>query len=76
MIMLATYEVGFSDVASKVTGVFTIYSFSRVTSNSGDIYSNESGQPVQWAMAFFALTIATNLLSSGKHISVSALQRP
>jgi hypothetical protein len=27
-------------------------------------------------MAFFALTIATNLLSSGKHISVSALQRP
>lgn len=48
-----------------VTGVFTIYSFSRVTSNSGDIYSNESGQPVQWAMAFFTLTIATNLLSSG-----------
>lgn len=40
-------------------------SFLQVTSNSGDIYANEHGQPAQWVTAFFPLTIATNLLSSG-----------
>ncbi|KAG1725537.1 hypothetical protein EDB19DRAFT_1915054 [Suillus lakei] len=48
-----------------VIGGSATYSFSQVTGNSGDIYANELGQPVQWVTAFFALTIATNLLSSG-----------
>ncbi|KIK48574.1 hypothetical protein CY34DRAFT_798080 [Suillus luteus UH-Slu-Lm8-n1] len=48
-----------------VTGFYATYSFLQVTSNSRDIYVNEYGQPAQWVTAFFSLTIATNLLSSG-----------
>lgn len=48
-----------------VAGVFLTYSYSHDTSNTGNIATNESGQPLEWAAAFFALTIVTNLLSSG-----------
>ncbi|KAG2111460.1 hypothetical protein DEU56DRAFT_985335 [Suillus clintonianus] len=48
-----------------VTGVFVIYTFLQVTNNSTDLFANELGQPGQWVAAFFASTIATNLLSSG-----------
>ncbi|KAG2088951.1 uncharacterized protein F5147DRAFT_726486 [Suillus discolor] len=46
-----------------VTGVFETYSFSQVTTDSEQIY-NERGQPAYWLTAFFASSIATNLLSS------------
>ncbi|KAG2337277.1 hypothetical protein BDR05DRAFT_970416 [Suillus weaverae] len=48
-----------------VAGVGTTYSFAQIPNNSGSAYVNEQGQPVQWVTAFFASTIATNLLSSG-----------
>lgn len=48
-----------------VTGICAIYSFFQVTSNSGNPYANEIGQPEQLITAYFALTMATNLLSSG-----------
>lgn len=60
----------------EVTGFYATYSFLQVTSNSGDIYVNEYGQPAQWVTAFFSLTIATNLLSSGKYVFVGAVPRP
>lgn len=45
------------------TGVFATYSFSQVTIDSEQFY-NERGQPAYWVTAFFASSIATNLLSS------------
>ncbi|KAG2751868.1 hypothetical protein P692DRAFT_20799754 [Suillus brevipes Sb2] len=45
-----------------VTGVYSIYSFSRTTSISGNVFSHATRQ---WISAFYALTLATNLLSSG-----------
>ncbi|KAG2335436.1 hypothetical protein BDR05DRAFT_970821 [Suillus weaverae] len=45
-----------------VTGVYSIYSFSHTTSISGDVFSHATRQ---WISAFYALTLATNLLSSG-----------
>ncbi|KAG2051777.1 hypothetical protein BDR06DRAFT_973506 [Suillus hirtellus] len=58
-----------------VTGVFATYSFSQVTTDSEQFY-NEHGQPAYWVTAFFASSIATNLLSSGKHVFVGAVPRP
>ncbi|KAG2365240.1 hypothetical protein BDR07DRAFT_1399560 [Suillus spraguei] len=48
-----------------VAGVGMIYRFLNITSNSGDIATNLSGQSMHWASAFTALTLATNLSSSG-----------
>ncbi|KAG1778903.1 hypothetical protein EV702DRAFT_1217905 [Suillus placidus] len=45
-----------------VTGVIGLYCASQSGSNSGDIYAQVLAK---WVTAFFALTIATNLLSSG-----------
>ncbi|KAG2107875.1 hypothetical protein BD769DRAFT_1366085 [Suillus cothurnatus] len=45
-----------------VTGGYSIYSFSHTTSISRKVFSHETRQ---WISAFSALTIATNLLSSG-----------
>ncbi|KAG1861741.1 hypothetical protein DFJ58DRAFT_776857 [Suillus subalutaceus] len=50
-----------------VTGSGVIYSYSQVTNGSGDFFANVFGQPTQWVTAFFASTMATNLLSSGEH---------
>lgn len=58
-----------------MTGVFATYSFSQVTTDSEQFY-NERGQPAYWVTAFFASSIATNLLSSGKHVFVGAVPRP
>jgi hypothetical protein len=45
-----------------VTGVIGLYCASQSGSDSGDIYAQVLAN---WVTAFFALTIATNLLSSG-----------
>ncbi|KAG2111462.1 hypothetical protein DEU56DRAFT_896569 [Suillus clintonianus] len=45
-----------------VTGVFATYNVSQDRSNSGNIFAKVLAQ---WITAFFASTIATNLLSSG-----------
>ncbi|KAG1753195.1 hypothetical protein EDB19DRAFT_815573 [Suillus lakei] len=45
-----------------VTGVYSLYSFSHTNSISGNIFSQATRQ---WISAFYALTLATNLLSSG-----------
>ncbi|KAG2129193.1 uncharacterized protein EDB93DRAFT_1267015 [Suillus bovinus] len=47
-----------------VSGVAIIYTFSQITSYSGQIYENEHGTPAHWVNAFYASTIATNLSSS------------
>ncbi|KAG2144677.1 uncharacterized protein EDB93DRAFT_1241237 [Suillus bovinus] len=48
------------DIAA--TGVYSIYSFSHTTSTSGHVFSQETRE---WVLAFYASTLATNLLSSG-----------
>ncbi|KIJ62366.1 hypothetical protein HYDPIDRAFT_176509 [Hydnomerulius pinastri MD-312] len=47
-------------VAASAVG--SVYSVSQATTNSGDIFFKETGQ---WITAFYASTLATNLLSSG-----------
>ncbi|KAG2335839.1 hypothetical protein BDR05DRAFT_985300 [Suillus weaverae] len=48
-----------------VTGAFVVYCYSQATSNSANFFANLLGQTTQWVTAFFASTMATNLLSSG-----------
>ena len=49
--------------STSVTGVGSVYSVSQATTNTSDIFANETGQ---WITAFYASTLTTNLLSSGK----------
>jgi len=51
------------NVYISVTGVCSVYSASQATVNATNIFAKETGQ---WITAFFASTLATNLLSSGK----------
>ncbi|KAG1722346.1 hypothetical protein EDB19DRAFT_464652 [Suillus lakei] len=48
--------------SSAVTGYYGIYRVAQATSNIGNIFANDTAQ---WITAFFASTLATNLMGSG-----------
>jgi hypothetical protein len=56
-------EVMCSDVPSKVTGILAPYCALQATSNTTNIFAKATSQ---WVTAYFASTLATNLLGSGK----------
>jgi len=55
-----------------VTGVGSVYSVSQATASATDIFAKETAQ---WITAFFASTLATNLLSSGKLVQFRGLSK-
>lgn len=51
------------DSPASATGIGSVYSVSQATANASNIFAKETAQ---WITAFFASTLSTNLLSSGK----------
>lgn len=47
------------------SGIGVVYGYSQASSDSADFFANVVGEITQWVTAFFASTMATNLLSSG-----------
>jgi hypothetical protein len=62
-----TCEVMCPDVALEAFGIVTLYDLSQASSNN--VFTNKTGHLVA---TFMTLTLATNLLSSGKHTSAYA----
>lgn len=58
------------EVSASATGVSSVYSVSQATAGASNIFAVKTAQ---WVTAFFASTLATNLLSSGKFIRFPGL---
>jgi hypothetical protein len=61
-----TEEVVCSDLPSKVSGIIALYRALQATSNTTDIYAKATSQ---WVTAYFSLTLAANLVGSGRYSS-------
>lgn len=51
----------------EVTGFLAPYSASQATTNATNIFAKATSQ---WVTAYFASTLATNLLGTGKHTAM------